>query len=298
MYIEMAAKTDRGRVRDRNEDNFLVVEFDQTCSVRNASIESVAGQSVHHEAMMILVADGMGGQAEGDLASRIIVEHFAKFAKSRASTILASADANEEMRELLCGELELCHTALKREAEANAELRGMGSTATVAVVAWPTLYVAHVGDSRCYLFRDGRLRQLTRDHSVAQLYVDQGYMNASEVSTSEFRHRLWNVIGGNVEEIVVDFHEFDLQEHDALLLCTDGLTNRLTDVELADELRSSGATSEICDSMVAAANAAGGKDNITCALTRFAADKSVSSAVCNFETLPCGIQGLPAPGIP
>jgi protein phosphatase len=253
---------------------------------------------MHHKATMLLVADGMGGQAEGDLASRIIVEQFAKFAKSRASAILAAADAGDEMRELLCTELNRCHAKLKHEVEVQPELRGMGSTATVAVVVWPTLYVAHVGDSRCYLFRDGRLRQLTRDHSVAQWYVDQGYMNASEANTSEFRHRLWNVIGGNGEDMVVDFHEVNLLAHDTFLLCTDGLTNRLTDDELADELQSSGAASEICDSMVAAANTAGGQDNITCVLGCFAWREPLASAASNFETFGCDIQGLPAPKVP
>jgi serine/threonine protein phosphatase PrpC len=106
--MEIAAKTNRGRVRDRSEDNYLETEFDHTTSSLDASTATVTGPSPHHKATMILVADGMGGQAECDLTGETIVEHLARFAESLASAILASADAGDEIRELLSTELNRC----------------------------------------------------------------------------------------------------------------------------------------------------------------------------------------------
>jgi protein phosphatase len=294
MFLDFAAKTDSGRVRRRNEDNYVFVRLRQSSQVRDSSLDSVNGLSAEKEVLLLLVADGLGGEARGDLASSVLVQHFTEVAAENAGAVFASTYSNASARDLLCRELENCHEKLRREARARAELHGMGSTATVALVAWPKLYVAHVGDSRCYLFRGGRLRQLTRDHSMAQFLVDQGCMSSSEADGSPFRHQLWNAIGGDSEKIVVDFHEVELHEQDSLLLCTDGLTGSLPDEEVADTLGTTHGASEICAKLVTAANDSGGRDNITCVVARFTADKTSSSVVGCFDPLVCGNWGVPA----
>jgi len=275
-----AATTNRGRVRARNEDNFLFVNLTRSSPPLDGSSVTSAGIADQNDVLMILVADGMGGQARGDLASRTVIEHFTRYAEAHSASLLSASGSVKTMQKILCTEVKRCHATLRRRSEW-PELRGMGTTATIAVVAWPKLFVAHVGDSRCYLFCEDRSRQITRDHSLAQYFVDQGSMEASLGDKSPFRHKLWNVLGGDTKDVTVDFHDVDLQENDAMLLCTDGLTNRLSNVQLVDNLRTSTGVVEICGSLVAAANAAGGQDNITCAVVRFAAKStSLSAAEC------------------
>ena len=281
--MEIAASTDRGRVRDRNEDNYAVIQLGQTAHVSSGSLESDAGRSTQRDALMAVVADGMGGEACGDLASRMLIERFVEFATSNAKAIFRSLDVQSGLRELLSAELDASHAMLCRKAELEAALRGMGTTATVAVIVGSRLSIAHVGDSRCYLLRDGRLRQLTRDHSMAQYFIEQGCISSAEAAPSGMQHLLWNALGGNTSKIVVDFHDVKLRDGDDVLLCTDGLTGRLTDDELVDQLRAHEKASAVCDKLITAANIAGGQDNITCVLVRLASEKDTSPPAACFD---------------
>ena len=285
-----AVATHRGRVRERNEDNYLFANLTKSSSTRDGSAAAFAGIAGRSDVLMLLVADGMGGHARGDLASRLVVEHFARYLETHSDSLLWASNSADNCQDVLGGEIKRCHTTLRRRAE-SPDLHGMGSTATVAVVAWPKLFVAHVGDSRCYLVRDDKAQQITRDHSVAQYLVDQGSMKASLRDKSPFRHQLWNVLGAKEEDVAVDFHDVDLRDNDAILLCTDGLTNRLSDLQLVEHLRESTGAAETCGGLVAAANAAGGQDNITCAVVRFAIETTGSSASAYRQPLACRSDG-------
>jgi protein phosphatase len=275
-----------GRVRERNEDNYLFANLTKSSSTRDGSAAAFAGIAARSDVLMLLVADGMGGHARGDVASRGVVEHFARFLESHSDSLRWASNSADDCRDVLCREIKRCHTTLRRRAQ-SPDLRGMGSTATVAVVAWPKLFLAHVGDSRCYLFRENKAQQITRDHSVAQYLVDEGSMKASLVDKSPFRHQLWNVLGANEKGVTVDFHDLDLRGNDAILLCTDGLTNRLSDLQLVEHMRASTGVAETCGGLVAAANAAGGQDNITCGVFRLAAETGASSTPTCSQPFSC-----------
>ena len=145
----------------------------------------------------------------------------------------------------------------------------MGTTLTMAYVVWPRLYVVHAGDSRCYLFRGGRLEQITTDHTMAQQLVERGVLTPEEAQESRLSHVLWNCLGGNSHELQPEVHKAGLTLGDTLLLCTDGLTGPLRDQDLIETLQHDLPAQETCQRLVSAANSAGGPDNITVVVARF-----------------------------
>src|SRR5262249_15542750 len=163
--------------------------------------------------------------------------------------------------------LEECQRRVGAAAE-QSNLRRMGTTLTMAYILWPRLYVVHAGDSRCYLFRGGRGHQITRDHTVAQQMVERGILSPGEADTSRWSHALWNCIGGGSQEINPDVYKATLQPVDTLLLCTDGLSKYLSTADIAEHLRKHASPEEATRSLIDAANAAGGADNITVIVAR------------------------------
>jgi protein phosphatase len=145
----------------------------------------------------------------------------------------------------------------------------MGTTVTMAYVLWPRMYIVHAGDSRCYVLRNGTLRQLTTDHTFAQRLVEDGALSAEDAELSRWRHVLWNCVGGGDELVQPEVSKVDLHENDAILLCTDGLTEMCDDDEILRVLEARGSCGECVEELVRRANAAGGKDNVTAVLARF-----------------------------
>lgn len=238
--------TDQGRVRSRNEDSYL------------------KDDEVH----LYVVADGMGGHAGGDVASKIAVE------KIREAIVgWLSGDNTEPPKgdEPLSTDETRMEAALKRaneqifrEAELKPEFRGMGTTTTGILVTNNQGTIAHVGDSRAYLLRGGVIRQITEDHSWVNEQVKAGFMTVEEARN----HRLKNVITrslGHEENVKVDLLRLDLAPGDKYLLCSDGLSNMVTDDEM-NELVTSNNGDEALQKLVDLANERGGFDNITAVL--------------------------------
>jgi protein phosphatase len=146
----------------------------------------------------------------------------------------------------------------------------MGSTLTMAYILWPHAYIVHVGDSRCYLLRDSKLWQVTRDHTMAQEMVDQGHLKPSEAECSVWNNGLTNVLGGtDHSDCEPEVYGIALTDGDALLLCTDGLTGSVSDDTIANELNQARSCEATCTTLIEAANNAGGADNTTVILARF-----------------------------
>src|SRR5690606_5539048 len=161
--------------------------------------------------------------------------------------------------------------SLARNAEQSNVSKKMGTTLTVAFVSWPTMYTCHVGDSRAYLLRDGRLIQLTTDHTVAQQINEQLPTGGERIpNDSPLHHILWNAIGGGVETSKPDLVKIILQESDRILLCSDGLSNQVDDDSLARHLGQSEPAATIASKLVNLANASGGVDNVTALVGYFA----------------------------
>lgn len=270
--IEVCGMTDVGKTRHRNEDHFLVATLSKTLDVSHSSLEigEEARLFGNSQGRLLLVADGMGGHAAGDRASAIVVNAFADYVLNMMRWYFRAdpsrdADLVADLRDAVLR----CQRNIREEVREHPEESGMGATLTLAYVIWPRMFVVHVGDSRCYLLRNRELRQLTRDHTVAQRFVEQATMTPEEAATSHWQHVVWNSVGGNDEEPQPDIFRIELEFDDRLLLCTDGLSNRVQDADLSRFLQQDRPASEICRQLIDMANDAGGNDNITAIVARF-----------------------------
>ena len=241
----MAGVTDVGRVRVRNEDAFIIVDLDG-----HARAERLDRQLVDGRGVLLVVADGMGGAKGGNIASMMASETVAETVEERQSC----ADR------VLAAALSQAHEAV-RTAAGELELQGMGTTLTVAHVCGNVARFAHVGDSRAYLARDGKLVQLTRDDTLVQAAVDAGQLSPEQAKTSPMRHILAEVVGAQ-PEIRPALGHISLVAGDRLVLCTDGL-NELDEADILRVLDESATCADAATRLVEAANQRGGRDNIT-----------------------------------
>jgi serine/threonine protein phosphatase PrpC len=260
--LRVAAHSDPGRVRPNNEDRFLVARADQTLTPIATNIEP--GELTFEPAQSLwalAVADGMGGHAAGEVASTLALTLTLRYAQqgSRWYVDIGEREAREIVARIE-SILASVDRAIADQAEREPALAGMGTTLTVAVVRGDRLFVYHVGDSRAYLLRHGRLVRITRDHTVAQRLADSGRIPDSLVASHSARHVLTRAMGrGNVE---VDVHQFALEQGDRLILSTDGLTDGVEDREIEQVCRE-GDPETVCRQLIERALAAGGRDNIT-----------------------------------
>jgi protein phosphatase len=267
LQIEYAGSSDVGRVRKNNEDRFVIAELSREVSVRAGNGRVTAPQGLA-QATVLAVADGLGGHTSGELAGRIAVDSLLRhLAHSRAWPAPEAGDASPALAEL--GQaVEAGQEAIVAHTIAHPEAAGMATTLTAACVVGRYALLAHAGDSRCYLYRDGELRRLTADHTVAQRLLERGDLTAEEVEGSRWNHVLWKVLGGSGEPVEADLSVEQVFPGDVLLLCTDGLTKHVDDAQLAAMLAQGKSAASICRRMIEAANEAGGSDNVTAVVAR------------------------------
>jgi protein phosphatase len=218
---------------------------------------------------VFLVADGVGGHEAGEVASALAVaaiEEFLRDAHQRPCNPRVS-DAQNALKELE-GALLQAEARIFAEAASHPEWRGMGTTLTLAFAVNRMLLVAHAGDSRCYVLSQGGLRQLTLDHTLAAALVRQGILSPAGASGHPYRHVVTNILGGSKPGVQVELHTHDLDPDDVVLLCSDGLTDMVSDDRIAAVLREEPDPQRACERLVAEANGHGGKDNITVVVAR------------------------------
>ena len=269
---EIFGATDRGKVRERNEDHFLIAELERSLLVQSSSVTNVVGTSLTEapQGRLFVVADGMGGYGHGEVASSIAVEGLARYAFAVMPWLVRHDQHSEaELERALSEALQHVHRRIQRTAEREGYDRRMGTTLTLAYVTWPELHIAHAGDSRCYLQRQGKLRRLTRDHTLAAQLVEEHALSPEEAERSRFRHILVNSVGGSSQSAGVELHSLELVPGDQLLLCSDGLTGHVDDDSISRALDAGHSAAQTVQELIAAANAAGGSDNITAVLARF-----------------------------
>jgi serine/threonine protein phosphatase PrpC len=278
LYLESTAKVDfgalshPGKVRKNNEDHYFVSRLGRSIEPLLTNIpQNLLPDRLAEYGYGMLVADGMGGAAAGEVASRMAISLLVKLVVDTAKW---GRHIDELEAEALMERMEnyytTIHSELVRQGEIDPSVAGMGTTLTVVYSFCSDLFVAHVGDSRAYLFREGQLRQLTRDHTVAQKLADKGDIPQEAVSKHRLRHILTNVIGGHSGPLVTDIQQFHLADCDRLLLCSDGLTDMVDDVVIADVLDKIEPPQEACEKLLDLALNAGGKDNITIILANYA----------------------------
>jgi PPM family protein phosphatase len=221
---------------------------------------------------MAVVADGMGGHQGGSRASELaILSVLEKFVDCSHETEIHSSRARLPMETLLRQTVRAAHHNIVRESESHPRLRGMGTTLVMAYWRWPEVWIANVGDSRCYLCRNRHLQQLTEDHTIANQIARGGGVDPAMIEKSPWSNVLWNALGADASEIHVDIYRLDLRIADRLLLCSDGLNKHLSVDEILYWMQSPLEEPQIVAGLVKAANDAGGSDNIT-ALVLSAAD--------------------------
>jgi PPM family protein phosphatase len=267
--LEYAGKTDVGRVRKNNEDQFLIADLSKQLRVTQTSLTTaLPGWTAGATGHLLIVADGMGGVAGGEIASGLAIETISWYVAKTMPWFFRYQDGREKELE---SELVQAVKAVEQtvsDAAAGSNFHRMGTTLTLAYLLWPRVYVVHAGDSRCYLHRGGRLKRMTKDHTVAQRAVDEGLMTEEQAEESILGNTLWNVIGGGTEGVSPDVYHGTLQPGDEILLCTDGLTRRLSDKIICDILKRSSSAAVAAGALVLAANEAGGEDNITVIVAR------------------------------
>jgi protein phosphatase len=262
--------SDIGKERQSNEDDFLIAELTRTIRVWQSKLPQPQAQDSAMRGHVFMVADGMGGHKAGEVASFLAVSAVEAFLLHafRSFSRLYGLETQSVLGEL---ETALCQADAKvlEAAQSRPEYRGMGTTLTLAYVQGWQLFLAHVGDSRCYLFRQGQLSQLTRDHTLVAELVRRGAIGEEEASEHHFRHIVSNVVGGAGSNFEVELRQLDLEPGDVLLLCTDGLTGMLPHEEARGILEAEQDPQPACERLVAEANGWGGRDNITVIVARF-----------------------------
>ena len=243
MLFEFFSATDRGRARSNNEDS--------------VALDEAFG--------LLALADGMGGYNAGEVASGIATSYI----KSELGRWLREAEgaSDADVRRAMDICVDHANRSIYEAANANERYAGMGTTLVVGVLRGGRLLLGHVGDSRAYRMREGRLTQMTRDHSLLQEQIDAGLITAQQALLSSNKNLVTRAVG--VEPtVLLETHEYQVMPGDVLLFCSDGLSDMLDDTAIARVLQRHDALADLGADLIAAANSAGGKDNIAVILAR------------------------------
>ncbi|HET9822562.1 MAG TPA: Stp1/IreP family PP2C-type Ser/Thr phosphatase [Burkholderiaceae bacterium] len=244
MTLEFFCATDTGRARSNNEDSVTLDE-------PNA---------------LVVLADGMGGYNAGEVASGMATG-FIKSELGRWLQEVGSDATDAEVRRAMDICVDNANRAIFNAANANPQYAGMGTTLVVAVFRGTRALIGHVGDSRCYRLRGGRLTQLTRDHSLLQEQIDAGLITPEQASYSANKNLVTRAVG--VEDtVLLEIHQHEVHPGDLYLMCSDGLSDMLPDETLGQLMQGVDALEEMGHALIEAANEAGGKDNIAVILVR------------------------------
>ncbi len=267
--IDVYGLTHSGAVRAENQDHFLICSLRKEIVVHHTSLGSL-GQlptGTQRVALLMMVADGVGGGAKGEEASRLAVEAVTQYV-TRSMRCYYASEAADDQEFLLALEeaAQQSHAEVVRHAAEQAELRGMATTLTLWLSSWPRAFLLQVGDSRCYLLRNGELTQLTRDQTMAQELLDLGVITRADPAASRYASTLSSSIGGRQTAPVVT--RIGLEWGNVALLCSDGLTRHVSDDKIRERLRSMTSSRQVCEALIQDALDGGGSDNITVVVRR------------------------------
>jgi serine/threonine protein phosphatase PrpC len=249
--IQVAGQSDLGCVRSNNEDNF---GYDWRYGV-------------------YVVCDGMGGEAAGEVASKLGVDSVLDYCRQAVKKKESAPPANvfegvSARANILASAIQAANQQIRFSAAQNSQQRGMGST-IVAVLAEGGMYsIAHVGDSRIYLLRKGTIQQLTQDHSLVMEHVRRGLITAEQAQHSEIQNIILRALGTE-DHVEPDLSDLVAQPGDTLLLTSDGLTRHVSDQGILEIVDHASSCRQACESLIEAAKQGGGHDNITCLILKF-----------------------------
>jgi serine/threonine protein phosphatase PrpC len=273
--VEMYALSDQGHVRTNNEDHYLVVRGGRAMeTVLSNLTDNQPGYLFEETLYAMVIADGLGGEAGGEIASREAIY-------TLMDLVLRTPDwqvrwtAKEENTVMwrMTDRFRQINAALLEQAAANPDLAGMSTTMTAAVTFGNSLIVGHIGDSRAYLLHNGKLQRLTRDHTLAQRLIDEGIQAPNDQLVRGLRNVLMQALGSRESKCDPDVQLYPLGDGDQLLLCTDGLTDMVDDNLIESVLSRDGSAQSACQNLVDLALSNGGKDNVTVIVARYSFPK-------------------------
>jgi serine/threonine protein phosphatase PrpC len=273
MIVDLYAKSDVGRVRRGNEDNFLVLDLtsEQTWTGADGATPpaNLTRFDLGQKGLVLVVSDGMGGALAGDVASRMAVDSVRQMLIGEGDT---ACDPDVDLVECLKSATHYANLSIHQRSQEDSRCAGMGATFTGAAIRGDSLDLVQVGDSRGYVIRKDHIRLATKDQSLVQQLVDVGQISESEAETHMFRNVILQALGAQSEVTPVT-GRIRLRQDDLVLLCSDGLSGKLR----ADDiqrivLESRGDLSKACDALIDEANNRGGEDNITVVLAHFSGD--------------------------
>jgi protein phosphatase len=274
MIVELYAKSDVGRVRRGNEDNFLVLDLstEQTWSGADGATPpaKLTSFELGDKGLILVVSDGMGGALAGDVASRMAVDSVREMLLGTEGE--EACDPDVDLVECLKNATIYANLAIHLKSQEDSRCAGMGATFTGAAIRGGDLDLVQVGDSRGYVIRKDHIRLATKDQSLVQQLVDVGQISESEAETHMFRNVILQALGAQ-SDITPVTGRIHLRQGDVLLLCSDGLSGKLR----ADDIQqivvnSQDNLAKACDALIEEANNRGGEDNITVVLARFRGD--------------------------
>jgi serine/threonine protein phosphatase PrpC len=261
--LDVYGLTHAGKVRKTNQDHFLIGSLRKQMQVHLTSLPEVDRPVFDNRlAFLAMVADGVGGNAAGETASRVALEAVTRYL-SRSVRCYYAGEAHDD-RTFLADLQEAamqCHGELLAESERDPDLAGMATTLTLWLSVWPRGYLLQVGDSRCYVLRQDELTQISRDQTMAQELVDAGVMARAEADQTRWAHILSSAIGG--QQTAPTVTRLDHSWDTVGLLCSDGLTRHVSDERIAQRLREMTSAKQVCEDLLQDALDGGGADNIT-----------------------------------
>lgn len=274
MIVELYAKSDVGRVRRGNEDNFLVLDLssEQTWTGTDGATppDKLTHFDLGQKGLVLVVSDGMGGALAGDVASRMAVDSVREMLLGAEGE--EACDPNLDLVECLKNATIYANLAIHVKSQEDSRCAGMGATFTGAAIRGDNLDLVQVGDSRGYVIRKDHIRLATKDQSLVQQLVDVGQISESEAETHMFRNVILQALGAQSDVAPVT-GRIRLRQGDVLLLCSDGLSGKLRAEDIQQiVVNSQGDLAKACDHLIDEANNRGGEDNITVVLARFQGD--------------------------
>jgi PPM family protein phosphatase len=271
VQVDLGGLSHQGNVRPNNEDHYLVVRFDRSLQALLTNLpECRSAGRIAEVGYGMVVADGMGGMAAGEVASRLAITTLVHLVLGTPDWIMRPGEHEfEELLRRMAERYRLVGATLNAASWSDPRLTGMGTTMTVAASLGADLFVGHLGDSRAYLLRGGALHQLTRDHTLAQELAERGIIRREEVATHRMRHILTRALGGTADQNEAEVQKLTLADQDQILLCSDGLTDMVDDAAIAAVLGRAASAGEACTALVDLALKNGGRDNVTVVLARY-----------------------------
>ena len=261
--IDVFGLTHTGKVRSTNQDHFLICSLRRQVNVHSTSLpETSQWPATERLAFLAMVADGVGSSSQGGEASRLALEGITEFVTQSMKAYYASDAVDDAGFSAALQQAAMqVHKRVVEQAKTDPGGRSMATTLTLFLGVWPRAYLLQLGDSRCYLMREGTLTQITRDQTMAQELVDQGVLTRTEAPRTRWAHVLSSAIGGHQTAPVVTRVESVWNQ--VILLCSDGLTKHVPDDRIAERLRSMTSAQQVCEALLEDALADGGSDNVT-----------------------------------